>query len=465
MEHDEEGSAASDQESEVAGAGPLLGGDIDTDAYCVLDGFLDNKQRVKFPITTLPVILGRTHVAEGGGDLSDSPLSPSFIGMGKLKALSRQHLKIEYRTKMGTFTVVDRKFVYKPERMKKPPTDRGPGGFYIVTCLGKNSIRVNGELLKQGEQAVLESKSTLKVGNFRLYFLLPEEESTATVRIPLQKRKVITTTTAGLLASPTVHNKKPMLTKSSITGAKTTSTPTKVPTSPGASTTSSTAHGAWPTLQAEIDSLTTDVLLRQIAEAVDNDNWERRHQLIGSTVSYRAVLEAAQDPTIQNLAREGGGVSRHDVMLWIANSSRFGHWVSQMLSKLEDKSYQASITKALIKANFVRTASSGRYIKWLLPSDVDQGVPKSMGSKAGSAVSATVKAPTSASGGSDREADEESANQQEDPGAVEEENVESSDNEEEEKNEQSEDEVGSGDEENSRQSGAEDHDDAEEDAE
>jgi hypothetical protein len=54
-------------------------------------------------------------------------------------------------------------------------------------------------------------------------------------------------------------------------------------------------------------------------------------------------------------------------MDWIADSDTFRKWVEQMATKLEPKSYQSSITKAMVKAEYERTSSTGRYIKWLLP--------------------------------------------------------------------------------------------------
>jgi hypothetical protein len=113
--------------------------------------------------------------------------------------------------------------------------------------------------------------------------------------------------------------------------------------------------------------------MQQLSAALDAGTWERRQQLIGATISSRAVLEAAKDPAILKLAEEDGAVSRGDIMNFIAESPRFEGWVKQMLSKLEDKSYQTSITKALLRAGYIRTGSSGRYIKWLLPADDGDG--------------------------------------------------------------------------------------------
>jgi TATA-binding protein-associated factor Taf7 len=41
--------------------------------------------------------------------------------------------------------------------------------------------------------------------------------------------------------------------------------------------------------------------------------------------------------------------------------------VDQILTKMEFKSYQANTSKALTKAGFKRTGTTGRHVKWILP--------------------------------------------------------------------------------------------------
>jgi hypothetical protein len=120
--------------------------------------------------------------------------------------------------------------------------------------------------------------------------------------------------------------------------------------------------------QQHFDSLPVETLLQQMNEAIDNSLWERRHQLIGASIALHAIKEAAKDPTIQTVALNGG-VSRSEIMAWVEQSPKYSNWVSQMLLKMEPRSYQAAITKCLLKAGFSRTSSSGRYIKWYLPKD------------------------------------------------------------------------------------------------
>ena len=118
-------------------------------------------------------------------------------------------------------------------------------------------------------------------------------------------------------------------------------------------------------LQQELDALSIGTLLERMNEAVESERWERKHQLIGSTIALHAVKDATAAPEIRGQASDGG-VPRTEIMKWIKESPKYSVWVKQMMSKMEAKSYQNTITKALLKAGHIRTGSGGRYIKWIL---------------------------------------------------------------------------------------------------
>jgi hypothetical protein len=337
------GSRVNDSSSQ----GILVGGSSKKRAYALLDGFLQDPkddsppERLSVPVTRLPATLGRTHATS----------EPNFLGLGKAKAISRQQCRIDYRVVSGTLGQLQAKpneFTYQPNKLVKDdfvnPNDEelDEQGFYTITCLGKNRIFVNGYKVEQGETALLNSGSALRIANYCLYFFLPVTRSTATMQIG-KKRK-----------------------RSSDDSSKSSSPKRTKPIAVNASTASSTSvqKSSSTTLQAELDSLSTQDLLDQLTHAIDSGVWERRHQLIGSTLAFRAVMVAAEDPELQDAPT---GVSRGQVMDWIADSDTFRKWVEQMATKLEPKSYQSSITKAMVKAEYERTSSTGRYIKWLLP--------------------------------------------------------------------------------------------------
>ena len=66
------------------------------------------------------------------------------------------------------------------------------------------------------------------------------------------------------------------------------------------------------------------------------------------------------------------GVTKQQVVEWIQESERFRTWVDIMQSKLEPKSYQVSISKAMQKAGYERSTSVsvGRHVRWYLPADL-----------------------------------------------------------------------------------------------
>jgi hypothetical protein len=80
----------------------------------------------------------------------------------------------------------------------------------------------------------------------------------------------------------------------------------------------------------------------------------------------RAAKDASRSATIKEYAKDNG-VARSRIIEWIETSPKYRNWVQQMLSKVEPRSYQAAITKSLLKAGYTRNGTAGRYVKWHLP--------------------------------------------------------------------------------------------------
>jgi len=55
---------------------------------------------------------------------------------------------------------------------------------FVIQCCGRNSIVVNKRTIKQGECAPLSNKSTLRIANYRLYFLLPLDVKPGEMTVP-----------------------------------------------------------------------------------------------------------------------------------------------------------------------------------------------------------------------------------------------------------------------------------------
>jgi hypothetical protein len=189
------------------------------------------------------------------------------------------------------------------------------------------------------------------------------------------------------IASSAIPNKKSKKKKSMTTAAAdsstatATATATTTTTQPTSTTTSagSTIKERNNTLTKEMEALPVKSLLKIMDDAVSKGLWERKHQIIGSTLCYHAVRSAGSSKEIQqeildnnttttttttgnNNKDKGPGVSRTTIMEWIENSKQYKIWVQQMLSNMEPRSYQASITKSLLKAGFSRTSGAGRYM-------------------------------------------------------------------------------------------------------
>ena len=328
----------------------VLGG-VSSPAFCLLDGFFrdpksEETSRVTLPIARLPATLGRSH------ETSDK----HFVGMGMTKALSRLQCKIEYRVVSGTLGQSvgssSSEFTYRANKLSRDdfvnPGDvdiSKSSGFFTIENLGKNKLIVNGSIVQQGETALLQDESAVKIASFSLYFFLPSEASTKTISIG-KKRKRPTPETP---TSPQAAKKQ----------SSSAVAPGGKVSKPGVS---------------ELELLSTSELLKLMTIAVNNDSWDRKDQSVGATLSFRAVTEAAKDPKLQEAT---DGVSRGQVLDWIEKSPQFKTWNEQMRSKLEFKSFQSSITKAMVKAGYERTSSTGRYIKWVLPPEYRKHDPTS----------------------------------------------------------------------------------------
>jgi len=283
-------------------------------------------------------------------------------------------------------------------------------GFFVIQCKSKNNIFVDGNKVNYGRQALLHHKSTISIGNsVKLYFLLPEKEQQDTGKKKTKKRAVDeelkksnaskrprlvndndttqkSTPTKNVedsnIVLPTTNSANTEMIKSkpppsSAPPASQTSIPTTTQTTTTTTTitTATTAPAKKNQEKGEkieqLEKLPTPTLMTRFYSAISSNQWERRHQTIGSALSVHAVRDAARSKSLQKLAStENGKVSRGDVMDWIENSTRYREWVKLMLAKMELKSYQGNIGKALVRAGYERYGTTGRQVKWGLPKNL-----------------------------------------------------------------------------------------------
>jgi len=324
--------------------GGSIGGSIETPCFALLDGKVFDAETVetspfRIPLTKLPAVLGRSHETD----------DPNFFGLGSRKALSRKQCAIYYQDSKGGCVEWDKhELVYKEkgtwsfkEGKLKNPIDQLPEeGFFVVECLGRNRIAVNKQKLEQGESIVLESGDAIRISTHQLYFLLPNDAPPRKHLIEQNSQTPSKTKKASGKKRDHVDHSSPAFKKPKTVG-----------------------------LQAyteQLETLSTKVLLGMMTNAITANTWERKNQMVGTVLVLRAVKDAARAPGIIELSKDNG-VARSKVINWIEKSGTYQEFVQQLQSKIEPRSYQAAITKSLLKAAYTRNGTAGRYIKWHLP--------------------------------------------------------------------------------------------------
>ena len=142
---------------------------------------------------------------------------------------------------------------------------------------------------------MLESGSSIKMNSYSLLFLLPEDAPKKTMALNL----------------PGTTKKK----KSASGGG----------------------NKSGSALVEHLEKSSISQLLKWFFEAIANNQWERRHQMIGGAITLHACMDAARSKQIQKIAKAENGVSRSEVMDWIKDSKRYAEWVKQVNKKMEIK--------------------------------------------------------------------------------------------------------------------------------
>ncbi len=172
---------------------------------------------------------------------------------------------------------------------------------------------MDGLKVLQGETAILRQGSTIKFLTYTLYFLLPESN---------EKRKVISIPSEKVDDSTEPPQKK-------IKKEKEDS-------------------------KLEEESMSLDQMIKEFLHAVSSDTFERRHSIISTGILQHAVDDCANDGKMQALSIKEDGVSRSVIMDWIAANSVYSGYIKALLTKLEMKSYQQNVSKALKHCEYER---------------------------------------------------------------------------------------------------------------
>ena len=308
---------------------------------------LNSESIISVPLTTFPAILGRSQTTK----------NEHIFDLGNCKQLSRQHVAIfladAYGGRLGRWKETEPEeiqtedgWVYRPPQsktemkwIKKKGAEVPREGFYAIECLSKNKVYVDGNRVEQGEMAILFHGSTIKMLTYTLYFLLPECEQDNHPRVI------------------TVPN--PMSGQDVEVDDSSTGPPLK--------------KIKKEKIEQEGEDLPLPDLIKEFLEAIDTDKFERRHSIMSTNILQYAVTDVSKDVHIQNVSKEEGGVPRSIIMDWISNNEKYSKYVSALLTKVEIKSYQQNLSRALIKGGFTRLGTTGRHVKWIAPDITETG--------------------------------------------------------------------------------------------
>jgi hypothetical protein len=324
----------------------VVGGEIATPAFCLLDGVAYGKHldprksnRVTVPITRIPATLGRAHETD----------DPNFFSLGPNKALSREQCRIYFQEPNGSrFVFGQDGFTLEPYKGTKkrhviPLHDDEPlpeTGFFAIECLGKNKITVGTHKVEQGEVAQLENETPIRMSTVCLFFLLPTDARETAMEIP----------------DPHAHKRK------------------RVSSANSEYSSAKRAATSGSALQQELDNMSTEELLEEMKKAMDAGEWTVRHRFMGGVLAYRAVQDASRSKKIRAIVQEHGGIQKKDIIDYIAKNPTYSAWVKHHLGRVEFQSYQALVTKVLQKAGYERvgTKKTGRFVRWNLPKSAQE---------------------------------------------------------------------------------------------
>ena len=274
---------------------------------------------VNIPITSLPVIVGRSW--------DSAAKDPHHVSLPRdEKLLSRLHACIFYRDakggKLGCYQIVSgddgstsatNKIIYKPLESNKDADDsfdpdsiyRLPGmkqtdplpknGFFAIECLGRHTIKVGQKKVTKGKQAMLQDGIPIQIASYCFYFLLPKDAPSIsqTFKYPVKKapQKKIKSKEAERNEDDEPPPKKSRKSEDGYT--------------------------------SRLDNISTEELFSILTTATQSEDWSKEDQLIGAALGKRIVREAANDSKIQWIASQQHGITQREIIEWYNAQQRF----------------------------------------------------------------------------------------------------------------------------------------------
>jgi hypothetical protein len=218
----------------------------------------------------------------------------------------------------------------------------------------------------KGKQAMLQDGMTIQIASYCFYFLLPLDVPPVSQEFmyPVKKQqhsptKIVDKKVPAKVPEETKSQSSPNREKEEERGNE----------QPAAKK----PRKSEDNLFSKLDNVSTSELFDQFAASADTKETTREDQLVSATLAIRIAREAAKDSNIQMIARDQHGVTQRDIIDWYNKHPSFSDFERLMLSKIEYKSYQSCMTKAIQRAGFTRNETNpgkSRCTRWDLPADI-----------------------------------------------------------------------------------------------
>lgn len=343
--NDQETSVSNKRKSDESDC--IVGGRINEPAFAMLVGKYQDvvepiETTLSVHITRLPAILGRRQTANNS----------HIFDLGNCKRLSRKHAVIFYCDRYGGRIgkqkfydsdsngdknhKIDDEWCYQSRKSEtkfdliRNHTMKLPNqGFFAIECLSKNKIIVDGKRVDQGGVALLTNGSTIKMLTYTLYFILPQDAQPTEISVPNPafEEDRGSDDFGPMSPSPLKRTKK----------------------------------------ENPFENKSKSELIDEFNSAIESGNFDRKASMISTQILTYAVEDCSHDPELRKACEAEKGISRNLLMDWIQASDIYGPYVTNLLTKVEIKSYQQNLSKAMIKRGYERIGNAGRHIKWILP--------------------------------------------------------------------------------------------------
>ena len=116
-----------------------------------------------------------------------------------------------------------------------------------------------------------------------------------------------------------------------------------------------------------LDCKTTLELFQVVDDLMYKGIFNRTLQNYSSAIMLHGIRDLCQDPIIQESNFKEKGLSKDKISIWLETSRLYGPWFKFLKNHMKSKSFDSNLTRALLKLNFGKHGTSGRYVHWIIP--------------------------------------------------------------------------------------------------